>query len=255
MSKKLYVFLASALVINFLFVYAATGPYDTLSTVSSQSIIADSSHITNPEENDSPAKSNLSLYDSLQLNQLNLSRNAFNFAMKGYDQLLSSGKLNNTDLISIVDFSLPSSKKRLFIVDLKKKEVVYNTYVAHGRNSGKEMASQFSNQPESNKSSLGLYVTGSTYIGKHGFSLHLLGQEKGINDNANSRAIVMHSAAYVSEAAIRMQGFIGRSLGCPALPENLHKPIIQRIKNGSCLFLYSPDKSYAIHSAIAKKVA
>jgi hypothetical protein len=117
------------------------------------------------------------------------------------------------------------------------------------------MASQFSNEPESNKSSLGLYITGGTYIGKHGFSLHLLGQEKGINDNANSRAIVMHSAAYVSESAIRMQGFIGRSLGCPALPENLHKPIIEKIKNGSCLFLYSPDKSYAMHSAIAKKVA
>ena len=117
------------------------------------------------------------------------------------------------------------------------------------------MASEFSNQPESNKSSLGLYLTGGTYIGKHGFSLRLLGEEKGINDNANSRAIVMHSAAYVSESAIKMQGFIGRSLGCPALPDHMNKPIIEKIKNGSCLFLYSPDKHYAVHSAIVKKVA
>jgi hypothetical protein len=206
-------------------------------------------------EGDVAVKNTASLYDSLQLNQMNLSRNAFDFAMRGYNQLLSAGRLDNSNLVSIVDFSLPSSRKRLFIIDLKKKEVVFNTYVAHGRNSGKEMASQFSNEPESNKSSLGLYITGGTYIGKHGFSLHLAGQEKGINDNANSRAIVMHSAAYVSESAIKMQGFIGRSLGCPALPENLYRPIIEKIKNGSCLFLYSPDKSYAMHSVIAKKIA
>jgi hypothetical protein len=209
----------------------------------------------NVNEGDVPVKNNTSLYDSLQLNQMNLSRNAFNFAMEGYKKLEASGKLNKDNLISIVDFSLPSSRKRFFVIDLKKKEVVYNTYVAHGRNSGKEMANQFSNEPESNKSSLGLYLTGGTYIGKHGYSMKLLGEEKGINDNANSRAIVMHSAAYVSEAAIRMQGFIGRSLGCPALPENIYKPIIDKIKNGTCLFLYSPDKFYASHSAIAKKVA
>jgi hypothetical protein len=175
--------------------------------------------------------------------------------MKGYSFLQASGKLQNDNLISIVDFSLPSSRKRLFIIDLKNNKLVYNTYVAHGRNSGREMASEFSNQPESNKSSLGAYVTGGTYIGKHGYSMRLLGEEKGINDNANSRAIVMHSAAYVSEGAIRMQGFIGRSLGCPALPENLYKPIIEKIKNGSCLYLYSPDKNYAAHSQIIRKVA
>lgn len=255
MRKKFYVFLASALVINFLFVYATTKPFDTIPTVSNPSNLSETVVADNLTEGDVPVKNNTSLYDSLQLNQLNLSRNAFNFAMAGYNQLLSSGKLNNNDLISIVDFSLPSSRKRLFIIDLKKKEVVFNTYVAHGRNSGKEMASEFSNAPESNKSSLGLYVTGGTYIGKHGFSLRLLGEEKGINDNANSRAIVMHSAPYVSEGAIKMQGFIGRSLGCPALPENLYKPIIDKIKNGSCLFLYSPDKYYASHSEIVKKMA
>jgi hypothetical protein len=252
MRKKLYVFLASALVINFLFVYAANKPFETVPVVSNP---VDTVTAGTLVEGDVAVKNTASLYDSLQLNQMNLSRNAFDFAMRGYNQLLSAGRLDNSNLVSIVDFSLPSSRKRLFIIDLKKKEVVFNTYVAHGRNSGKEMASQFSNEPESNKSSLGLYITGGTYIGKHGFSLHLAGQEKGINDNANSRAIVMHSAAYVSESAIKMQGFIGRSLGCPALPENLYRPIIEKIKNGSCLFLYSPDKSYAMHSVIAKKIA
>lgn len=257
MHKKLLVFLGSVLVIHFLFVFATTKSFDTIPNPSNpvnifDTMVADN---VNEVETDVPVKNNVSLYDSLQLSELGLSRNAFNYAMKGYNYLLSSGKLNNDKLLSIVDFSLPSSRKRLFIIDLKNNKLVYNTYVAHGRNSGREMASEFSNQPESNKSSLGVYVTGSTYIGKHGFSLRLSGEEKGINDNASSRAIVMHSAPYVSEGAIKMQGFIGRSLGCPALPVNLYKPIIERIKNGSCLFLYSPDKNYAAYSNIVRKVA
>ncbi|MGI8633883.1 MAG: murein L,D-transpeptidase catalytic domain family protein, partial [Segetibacter sp.] len=207
-------------------------------------------------EGDVPVKNNTtSLYDTLYLSKLGLSRTAYEYAMQGYNSLQASGRLNSDKLLSIVDFSLPSSRKRLFIIDLKNNKVVYNTYVAHGRNSGREMASEFSNQPESNKSSLGFYITGDTYMGKHGYSMRLFGEEKGINDNANSRAIVMHSAPYVSESAIKMQGFIGRSLGCPALPENLYKPIIEKIKNGSCLFLYSPDKFYAMHSTIVKKFA
>jgi hypothetical protein len=251
MRKKLFTFLGFALVINFLFVFASTKSFDTIPDVS-----ATSTTITdNTADGDVPSKSIVSLYDSLQLGELGLSRNAFDYALQGYNYLLSSGKLNNDKLLSIVDFSLPSSRKRLFVIDLKSNKLVYNTYVAHGRNSGREMASEFSNQPESNKSSLGFYVTGDTYIGKHGYSMRLLGEEKGINDNANSRAIVMHSAPYVSESAIKMQGFIGRSLGCPALPENLYKPIIEKIKNGSCLFLYSPDKNYAMHSTIVKKMA
>jgi len=249
MRKKLYVFLASALVINFLFVFATTRPFDLI-TKASAPVVANT-----VAEIDAPVKNVLSLYDTLQLEQLGLSRNAFNYAVKGRNYLLAAGKLTNEKLLSIVDFSLPSSRKRLFIIDLENNKVIYNTYVSHGRNSGKEMAHAFSNQPESNKSSLGFYVTGGTYIGKHGFSLRLLGEEKGINDNANSRAIVMHSAPYVSESAIKMQGFIGRSLGCPALPENVYKPIIDKIKNGSCLFLYSPDKYYADHSNILRKIA
>lgn len=251
MRKKLFIFLASALAIHFFFVFASskpiypaakkTGPFDIAENV--------------PVASDVPVKNKTSLYDSLGLQQLGLSRQAFEYAVAGYKYFQSEGKLNNANLLSIVDFSLPSSRKRLFVIDLEKNAVVYNTYVSHGRNSGREMAHEFSNQPESNKSSLGFYITGGTYIGKHGFSLRLLGEEKGINDNANSRAIVMHSAAYVSEAAIKMQGFIGRSLGCPALPVDIYKPVIDKIKNGSCLFLYSPDKRYAMQSQIVKKLA
>jgi hypothetical protein len=253
MHKKLYVFSAAALIIS-LFIFATTRKFDDFSNNS-----VTSNHPENvvaiDNEGDVPVKNNASLYDSLQLEQLGLSRRAFDIAVRGRQFLLSAGRLNSDNLLSIVDFSLPSSKKRLFVLDLENKKLVFNSYVAHGRNSGKEMAHNFSNEPESNKSSLGFYVTGDTYIGKHGYSLRLFGEEKGINDNANSRAIVMHSAAYVSEGAIKMQGFIGRSLGCPALPENLYKPIIDKIKNGTCLYLYSPDKYYTMHSNILRKIA
>ena len=251
MREKFFLFLCSAVVIHFLFIFDKSQPFQNVNSPFSeiQSIDASSGNIIMTEK---PVSNNLSFYDSLHLSELGLSRYAFDYAIKGYNYLLSAGKLNNDKIISIVDFSQPSSKKRLYIIDLKNKKVLFNTYVSHGRNSGREMASEFSNEPESNKSSLGFYVTGDTYMGKHGFSMRLFGEERGINDNANSRAIVMHSAPYVSESAIRMQGFVGRSLGCPALPENLYKPIIEQIKNGSCLFLYSPDKSYAAHSDIFK---
>jgi len=255
MRKKLGLFLAAALLIQFLFVFATSRHFGTLLKAGNSSDLPANPATGTLAEGDVPVKNTVSLYDSLHLQEFGLSRNAFEYAVKGYQVLLASGRLNNEKLLSIVDFSLPSSKKRLFILDLENNKMLFNTYVAHGRNSGKEMAHEFSNEPESNKSSLGFYVTGDTYIGKHGFSLRLLGEEKGINDNANSRAIVMHSAAYVSEGAIKMQGFIGRSLGCPALPENIYKPVINKIKNGSCLFLYSPDKYYASHSNILRKIA
>ena len=116
------------------------------------------------------------------------------------------------------------------------------------------MANEFSNVAESYKSSLGFYVTSGTYMGKHGLSMRLLGQDKGFNDNANDRAIVMHSAPYVSEATIKAQGRLGRSHGCPAVSEELNKPIIEAIKNGTCLFLYSPDQQYAASSTIINTV-
>ncbi|SHN19393.1 murein L,D-transpeptidase catalytic domain family protein [Chitinophaga sp. CF418] len=188
------------------------------------------------------------LFAALKLDSLGLSREAFDYALSGLEKLEKEGKLKNPDLLTIADFSQPSNKKRLFVIDLRKGAVLFNTFVSHGRNSGAAVATTFSNAPESFKSSLGFYVTGDTYKGQHGYSLRLEGEEEGINDNAMSRGIVMHSAAYVSEKIAKLQGYIGRSLGCPAIPEKIHKQIIEVIKDGSCLFLYSPDKSYMANS-------
>jgi len=195
------------------------------------------------------------IYDSLKLNVMGLSNQVFQMAMQGVQYLSHAGKITNNTIISIVDFSQPSYKKRFFVIDITKKKLLFNTYVAHGINSGREYANQFSNAAESNKSSLGFYKTAETYIGKNGYSMHLLGLEKGINDKADSRAIVMHGADYVTEALIQAQGYIGRSWGCPAVPEKLNKPIINKIKNGTCLFIYSPDRSYYIHSKILQQAA
>ncbi|MBC7651391.1 MAG: murein L,D-transpeptidase catalytic domain family protein, partial [Deinococcales bacterium] len=149
------------------------------------------------------------LYDSLQLQMKGLSKEAYNYALLGYNKLMQSGKLKNNETLTIIDFSLPSTAKRLFVIDMKVGEILFNTLVSHGRNSGKDMANDFSNNNNSFKSSLGFYLTSETYIGKHGLSMRLEGEEKGINDNAISRGIVMHSAEYVNEALIRSQGYIG----------------------------------------------
>lgn len=193
-----------------------------------------------------------SVYDSLHLNLAGLSRQAFEYAQKGWHKLAAQGKLINESIIAIVDFSQPSGNKRLYILDMKNYQVLFNTLVAHGRNSGKEWASYFSNQPSSFKSSPGFYITGQTYTGENGFSLRLEGVERGINDKAYKRAIVMHGADYVSESFIAEQGYIGRSLGCPAVPASEAYPIINTIKEGTCLFIYTPDKRYISRSALLR---
>ena len=189
------------------------------------------------------------VYDSLHLHALGLNKTVFDLAVQGYKHLIECGKLKKTNVISIVDFSLPSTAKRLFIVDVEHYKLLFNTYVSHGRNSGLQNASSFSNEPESFKSSLGFYTTASTYSGKHGYSMQLEGLEKGFNDKAMSRGIVMHAASYVDESIAKAQGYIGRSLGCPAVPEKLHTAIIGAIANGSCLFMYANDNNYLQHSS------
>lgn len=191
-----------------------------------------------------------SLYDRLNLDKLGLSRDAFEYAVKGYHKLQEAGKINRSSIITIIDFSKSSSQKRFFILDLDRVELLCNTYVSHGANSGMEYARHFSNIPESNQSSLGFYRTGGTYTGKNGYSLKLSGLEKGFNDNAESRAIVLHGAPYVNSALARSRGYIGRSQGCPAIPVQLHKKIIDEIKAGTCLFIYSPDRNYLLHSPV-----
>ncbi len=199
-----------------------------------------------------PATMARSVYDSLQLGLSGLNREAFDYAKKGYDKLLAQGKIINSSLLSIADFSQSSRQKRLYIIDLKNYKVLFNTWVAHGRNSGAEMAYSFSNANSSFKSSPGFYVTRETYSGKHGYSLKLDGLEKGINDRAYERAIVMHGADYVSPSTIATLGFIGRSHGCPAVPLQLATPIINTIRNGSLFFIYNPSSSYLQRSPVLR---
>lgn len=188
------------------------------------------------------------LYDNLDLQGLALSKTAFHKAVIGFISLQMTGLIRNTDVLSIVDFSLPSNQKRLFIIDMLNGRLLFNTFVAHGRNSGTVMATRFSNRTNSFMSSLGFYLTGDPFIGSHGYSLQLQGLEQGWNDHAASRRIIMHPADYVSEEHIEQYGFLGRSEGCPAIPESLNAPIIDEIKGGSCLFLYAPDKRFTRHA-------
>ena len=184
------------------------------------------------------------LYDSLGLQTLNLSREAFEAAVQGFLSLQANGAIHNTNVLSIVDFSLPSTQKRLFIIDIQNGRLLFNTWVAHGRNSGTLMATRFSNRNNSLMSSLGFYLTGDSFIGQHGYSLHLEGIERGWNDHVHQRSIIMHPAGYVSEDHIRQWGYLGRSEGCPAIPQELDQPIIDEIKGGSCLFIYAPNERY-----------
>jgi len=197
-----------------------------------------------------PKNEALSLYESLDLEKLGLSRQAFMYAIKGYKQLLEKGQLLNDAVLSVIDFSLPSTQKRFFVIDLNNNSLLYHTYVSHGKNSGKLIAQKFSNRSSSYQSSLGFFTTGNTYLGKHGVSLRLIGKEKGINDKALQRGIVIHSADYASETFARQQGYLGRSQGCPAVPQEIHQELIQTIQNGSCLFIYSPAPIYSKQSKL-----
>lgn len=178
------------------------------------------------------------------LNEKELSFDAFEYAFQGYQLLINQNKLINKDILTIVDFSYPSNKERLFIIDIRNKKLISKSLVAHGRNTGQLKASKFSNIPQSYQSSLGFYLTAETYIGKHGYSLRLDGLEKNINDNARERAIVIHGADYVSNSFIAKHGRLGRSHGCPALPQESSEEIINTIKNKSCLFIYYPSEDY-----------
>ena len=190
------------------------------------------------------------LYEEMGLAEYGLSKQAFSDAYKGYQHLLEKNRIQNHDYLTICDFSKSSGKKRLYIIDLEKNELFLNTYVAHGRNSGKDYATRFSNKPESLQSSLGFYITKGTYYGGHGLSLNLEGVENGINNNAYQRRIVMHGADYVSENFFRQNKFMGRSFGCPAVPLKESASIINTIKNGTCLFIYHPTKNYTERSKI-----
>ncbi|MBC7935130.1 MAG: murein L,D-transpeptidase catalytic domain family protein [Rhizobacter sp.] len=212
--------------------------------------VATGSNTITPAAGIATSHSLLLIYDSLNLDELGLSAEAFNYAITGYEKLKQSGKIFNDKVISIVDFTKPSYKKRLFVIDLNNYKLLFNTYVAHGQNTGAAYAKAFSNKAESHQSSLGFYITSGTYNGGNGYSMYLNGVENGFNNQAYDRSIVMHGAPYVSEGMIRSKGYIGRSHGCPAVPEKLNKPIIEKIKNGSCFFIYSDNRSYLSKSRL-----
>ena len=186
------------------------------------------------------------LYTSLGAERQGLRFEVFQKALTGYLNLKQAGRLSeNQQRLTVIDFDLPSTEKRLWVLDLTEHKVLFHTLVAHGHNSGENEASSFSNTDQSNMSSLGFYVTGHEYEGKHGHSLRLQGLDEGFNTNALTRSVVMHGADYVSEAFIKQNGRLGRSLGCPALPMDQYSQIIDAVKGGSCLFLNKSNAGYA----------
>lgn len=178
------------------------------------------------------------IYYQLNTNHFALPKfQSFYKALEGFNSLKNKGLIRN-NILTLIDFSLSSNVKRLWVIDLSNNIILFNTLVAHGKNTGEEFATTFSNATSSFKSSLGLYVTGEIYTGKHGISLKLDGLDKGINDQARTRAVVIHGADYVSNTFIKLHKRLGRSLGCPAIPVEFTEKIIQTIKNKSCLFIY-----------------
>ena len=192
-----------------------------------------------PMPKNEPAIAHIDLAEKLHINT-----NAFVLAIKGYEKLKQLGKLTNQRYLTIADMSMASSHPRLYIIDMEKQAILLQTFVSHGKNSGLLFAEEFSNLVGSFKSSLGFYITGQPYQGKHGQSLVLKGVESGINDKAEERAIVLHGAAYANQGFVNQQGYLGRSLGCPAVPNSQVKEIIRAIQGASCLFVYAPNKQY-----------
>ncbi|MEI2739106.1 MAG: murein L,D-transpeptidase catalytic domain family protein [Chitinophagaceae bacterium] len=190
------------------------------------------------------------LYTDTKLEQYGLSKEAFEYAWRGYQYLLEKKKISRSNYLTVCDFSQSSRQKRLYIIDVLNSKLVTNTYVAHGKNSGAEYATKFSNTPESLQSSLGFYVTSNTYTGEHGLSLRINGVDPGFNDKALERSIVIHGAAYVDGARVKAGMYMGRSWGCPAVPQKESTNIITTIKNGTCIFIYHPSRNYLQGSKI-----
>lgn len=189
-------------------------------------------------------------YDSVNFGDYDvLNFDVFDTAFTGFENLKKAGHLTeNSRYLVICDFSLSSNKKRLWVIDMVEHKVVYNTLVSHGKGTGEEFAEKFSNIEGSHQSSLGFYITETTYNGSNGYSLLLNGMDKGYNDAAMQRAIVMHGADYVSEAFIKSQKRLGRSWGCPAVSREIAVDLINLIKEKNCLFIYYPDQNYLSQS-------
>ena len=206
-----------------------------------------SSAFSNHSFTDSESTESLSMmYEALDHK---INETAIESAVKGYSQLSKQGEQFKNNLI-VIDYSKSANEPRFHVVNMKDTSLTYSLLVAHGRNSGELFATDFSNRVGSNQSSLGFFRTAETYDGKHGLSLRIDGLEAGINDKARERAIVIHSADYVSESFIAEHGRLGRSLGCPALPQNNYERVIEDIKDGCLLFIYGGENEYLHESPL-----
>lgn len=197
-------------------------------------------------ESSAPAVSSCQLlYNEMELDGV-VNYDAFEKAVAGYNKIGQKSK----EILTLVDFSKPSTEERFYVFDMRHKKLLFTSLVSHGKNSGGNYATSFSNKTGSLKSSLGFFLTENTYQGRNGYSLVLNGLEKGINDKAKERAIVIHGAAYSNPSVIASSGRLGRSFGCPALPLAVSKPIINTIKGGSLLFIYANNQNYLSYSPI-----
>jgi len=187
---------------------------------------------------------------SLSRQAPNLNKNVLKYALTAYRNAEEKTTVKKS-VLTVIDYSLPSSKQRLWVFDVDHNKLLFNTYVAHGQNSGNITPSHFSNQPESKATSLGTFITKDTYYGHKGYSLNLQGLERGFNDNALSRRVVIHGAWYVEPNFIKQTGRAGRSWGCPSIAQTLARPIINAIKGGSVVFAYYPDRNYLSHTRFA----
>lgn len=170
-----------------------------------------------------------------------LESEVFDLALNAASCAVRAGKISNPKTLTVIDYSRPSNQQRLWVIDLTTRELLYEELVAHGQGSGGATATMFSNQPDSHRTSLGLFKTDNTYIGRNGYSLRLDGLDEGLNDRARERAIVMHGAPYVSEAFVRANGRLGRSHGCPAIRSDIAREVLDKVKGGGLVFAYHRD--------------
>ena len=184
-----------------------------------------------------PSSLDIDAWDTDALGDID--RHVLSTALDAAAAAIERGEAISPSTLTVIDFSRPSTQKRMWVFDLHSHALLFEELVSHGRGSGKAMATSFSNLPESHKSSLGLFRTAEAYIGRHGLSLRLDGLEPGVNDLARERAIVVHGASYVDAAVARAQGYLGRSFGCPAVRPAVARPLIEAIKNGGLVFAYA----------------
>jgi hypothetical protein len=216
----------------------ATTRATATNAVATRSVTANTS-VANAATNNSGS---FSAADFESTSRGSIEANVLDLALGAASCAIRSGKVNNPRTLTVIDYSRPSSQKRMWVYDLKTKNLLYEELVAHGQGSGGNVPDAFSNEPETHRTSLGLFSTDTTYVGKNGYSLRLDGLDAGLNDRARERAIVIHGAPYVSESFVKANGRLGRSWGCPAIRPEIAREMIDRIKQGGLVFAYYPDQ-------------